>query len=55
MISKEKLEELRQRMIHHEVENDVAVVKLTAKELYGLLDTIEGLQKLLEIINGSHL
>ena len=54
MITKEKLKELRRRMIYHEVENDIAVVKLTAKELYGILDTIEGLQKLLEIVNGSH-
>jgi hypothetical protein len=54
MITKEKLKELRRRILHHEVKSDVAVVKLTAKELYGLLDTIEGLQKLLEIVNGSH-
>lgn len=45
MITKEKLEELRQRMLHHQVENDVAVVKLSAKELCDLLETVDAYHK----------
>jgi hypothetical protein len=44
MISKEQLQSLRERATNHEVENDVAIVKLTAKELTDLLNEIELLQ-----------
>lgn len=39
-ISKEKLDDLRQRMIHHTTVNGVAVVILTARELQELLDAV---------------
>ena len=41
MITKEKLEELRTRMMHHKVINDVAIVELTAAELQELLDFVD--------------
>lgn len=44
-MTKEKLEELRKRMLNHDVENDVAIVKITAKELCDLLDHIDELEK----------
>lgn len=40
-----KLTELRQRMINHEVENDTAIVKLTAQELEQLLEEVETLRR----------
>lgn len=36
-----QIEELKLRMLHHEVENDTAIVKLTAKELYELIELAE--------------
>ena len=40
-MTKAKLKELRDRMIHHSVVNETAVVVLTARELEELLDTVE--------------
>ena len=41
MITREKIEELRQKMIHHDVVNDQAVVTITARELYDLIGAAE--------------
>lgn len=40
-MNKEKLNELKQRMVHHEVENDIAIIKLTVKELFELIELAE--------------
>jgi len=42
-MTREKLEELRQRMIHHAVVNDIAVCVLTARELQELIEAAEAL------------
>jgi hypothetical protein len=40
-VTKEKLEELRERMLHHAVVKGVAYVVLTARELGDLLECVE--------------
>lgn len=45
-MTREKLQDLRHRMMHHTVICDTAVVILTAKELQELIDTAE---KLIEL------
>jgi hypothetical protein len=40
-MTREKLQELRQRMLNHKVVNDTAMVELTAKELDELLNLAE--------------
>ena len=41
MITKEKIKELRKRMVDHRVMNDAAMVELSAHELKELLDIAE--------------
>lgn len=53
-MTKEKLQELRQRMIHHKVVNDVAVVELTAQELGELLDFADEFGNVVMDDNVSH-
>jgi hypothetical protein len=43
-MTRAKLVELRQRMMNHDVEDDTAIVKLTAKELDELLDYVQKLE-----------
>lgn len=52
MITKEKFEELRQRMVNHKIINDTAIVELTAKELEDLLNMIEEMNKLYKNYSG---
>lgn len=41
MMTKEKIEELRHRLLNHEVENEIAIVKVTAHELQELIELAE--------------
>lgn len=41
MTVKEKIEDLRQRMLNHKVVNDVAIVELSPKELKWLINWAE--------------
>jgi hypothetical protein len=40
-MSRDKIKELRQRMLEHKVVDDKAVVEITARELQELLDMAE--------------
>ena len=44
-MTQKKINDLRQRMIHHAVVNDTAVVVVTAAELDELLNIAEGITK----------
>ena len=41
LITREKLKELKERMLNHKVVDDIAIVELTAKELEALIDFAE--------------